>query len=170
MLLLIDGLNFLRTHMKDLGHIVGQVGIWLGENFPGIIRGAAGLAVDAMKDLVGAIVDVLNPVNWLHALDDFKKGVHQAVNDEQWRLDHKYGLTPAQKRSMSMLSPLSVLPGPQQPGPTVNQLHITVKANSRAEGTAAGGGLLSIMRQQGFIVNSPTGPGLGGMVPAAASR
>jgi hypothetical protein len=80
-LLIVDALNFFRTHMKNVGQIIGEVAGWLAKNFPGIIRGAAGLAVQAMKDLIQGILDVLNPMNWVHAIGDLISGVKSGYQD-----------------------------------------------------------------------------------------
>jgi hypothetical protein len=180
--LAIDALNFLGSHMKDIGYVAGEVAAWLIKNMPSLFAAAGRLAVSSMQGLLSEFLAVINPANWVKAITDFRDGVADGLsapyrlsdNQKQQGIDFrgnaarfvpKGGQPRFSAPIISLPKPaprIQLAPGVSIPGPTHStnvSFNITVKGgdNPRKTGEIIGMVAEHHLRKAGVIKNTAVG-------------
>lgn len=84
-MLVFDALNFLGSHMKDIGYYIGTAVEWMTLNLPGMFMSVAKLGMRLMGDMLMEIVNVLNPANIIKATQALLKGYAEGAAREKLR-------------------------------------------------------------------------------------
>lgn len=80
-LLVAQAFDFLRRHGKDIGKLIGEgIGLLI-KNIPKWFKAGWPLIVDAFRSLIGMIVNMLNPANWVGLIKDIGSGIAAGIKD-----------------------------------------------------------------------------------------
>ena len=86
-LLLVDVLKFMGSHVKDIGYYIGKAARWIHDNGWGLIKSAFTYVLNGIADLIKFI---LNPMNLVHFIGGLGKAIGDGFSGHSDDNQHQY--------------------------------------------------------------------------------